>query len=461
MSDNISHIASEIITQTYKPPQPNIVMQRKAFAINVTVILVALVATLLILLGLTRVGSGQLNRGIDSAINGVQDMFSICENVGTKNFKEFMNYAGGVYDNCMRNNKCESSGCLSMTLDLSPTGVADGLGDGTGDGIYYEVNYAVLGSWNLGMFNNYYITPVPWGSCVQIKSDIYCDSKDALMDKDASWGKNEIDVFNDVKNDDAGGETCKSTTMDPITCGLNLLFGGDPSKFSVADGTKVTIKAKKHDQELLVLETVSGKTVDLKLYLEGGKYADKKDAPLLRCTADGTSGGCTTPWAKCKPLNGISNQCDYFYCNNYPGKCKNIIATCTKGTTEVDVGLQKYPEVSCTYDKTEDCKNSNGVTLFKENPYKISIIGIKSIDGKDQAALRIEDKLAIGRIGMPMNEDKWFKRIVGNNIVGTTNVDDHTLSDISDIDDARLSVVVTNVDKSGSEYIVNLKLGCY
>lgn len=248
--------------QTYKPPQTNIIMQRKAVLAHSTLgIVILMVAILLILLGLTRVGSGKLNQAGNGAVGMFEDMFSMCENLGVVSFDNFMTAMKTTYDDCKTKNICDAASCKKMILDEGT------LGD------YYQVGYNELKTYELEDF---------------IGSDLLKYTRMLCGGDDLFCGSSEIDIYHKpeenfktnsmfilVPPNDA--VSIRETTSNHIVCSYWKLRGitspiAADGGFYVANGAKIKITAKKISGTLLC----AGDNIDIKVIVDGGSYTTQK-----------------------------------------------------------------------------------------------------------------------------------------------------------------------------------------
>jgi|GEM_PF-1859369 len=265
-------------------------MQRKALTANLAVILVAMVAALLVFLGVNRVLTGQMNSGVDGAISGVQDLFSMCDKDVTLNFNDFLKEMDTVYRDCKDNNKCGKNTCV--TVDLSTSGVG-----------CYRVNREAI--WK---YTSDFAT-IPLCTFAANTYNLYCNDK-----------SQPTAVYTDPYGDFYDGIAYYGPSDDKYCKLDDSWVGCMASYFSVGNGAKVKLTAKKGGLLL--------KNTDLKVRVKGGSGYDActpyvNTAPP-ECTVANEATTCTkTTWGWCDG----SGKCRYdHYCRerDNPLKCQKL-----------------------------------------------------------------------------------------------------------------------------------------
>lgn len=353
-----------------------------------------------------------------------------------------------VYENCNKDDSmCGIKNCKSMTLDLGTTGMG---ADGKGDGTYRKITDADLENANtkLNMFNNYLIDVS--GGVGGLGANIFCETENA------DWNDYEIDVYYKDKGltrDPTSGTVYWINALNRQVCvryskndiGLTVQrpdFDGSKAEglFAVADGSKVTVKAKKPDEW--------GGSVDLKVTVDGGKYTTLETpvvTPAPTCTTDANCNAAPNPpWRYCGTKSGTTTkECMYYgYCQNHPTdttRCKPAVTTltCTLGSSCTD---------STTPSMTYSCTNGFKVKVVKLEKDTTSgiirlVIAVINPSNTGGPTAALQDK-----------EEKWFK----NEFLGPVMTEPSNK-------DAKMSVAVTDIvyDYALSKYTVTLLQGCY
>lgn len=134
------------------------------------------------LLVVTRVMTGKLNQATDSSINAVNDMFAMCNNIGSVTEAQFLESIDRVYSKCKDDKQCLTQSCEKMTLsDACMT-----------------IDKSKLKAAGLSQF--YFSASDEWGA------RIMCGEKDHSPES-------EIDVFNPPTNRNKETDRCSSWTV--------------------------------------------------------------------------------------------------------------------------------------------------------------------------------------------------------------------------------------------------------
>jgi len=375
-------------------------------------LVLALVALMALLVVLTASG-GRAEDYMQKAL-GMGDYSCLGgTNLGDVDFDGFTSAMQTVHTDCRDFGKCNSQVCMTVNLPEGP-------------GTYYMLDRKWLQSNKLGAF-----TDVITGG-----ASIFCGKSDQI------WGSNEINVYGD-ENNKCFGPVLMSL---PPPFSYSWLQYSGKEFFSIADGSRVKISAKK-DYGILS-RFVGWFAIDMTLKIKGGAYtngilktsATECDPTKNDHNAAQVNTGCaTTTWGYC---DTTSSACVYDYCQiRGPPKPKCYTSA------SIWCAADGSP---CTGTTTFDCSTLSGVR--KNNDFKVTAIRMAS--RTPEIILEIDVTSLTGTFEYYAYKARtmWFKDSLSGGPLPTYETDPQ----------AKMSVRIVDVkDGGGGKLDLVLIVGCY